>query len=308
MNNWNHYHTPSSVDEALALLAEYGGQARAVAGGTDLLLEIQQGHRPPVEALVDVTSIDELTGIRQDGDHVTIGAGVTHSQIVQHPLLAARATCLVESCGVVGGPQVRNVGTLGGNVSHALPAGDGTTSLVALDAEVEIAQAGERRWVPILEMYKGPGQSLLDSTRDLLLNVRFDLCHPGQATAFKRIMRPQGVALPVLGCALWLRVNDDLTIDQARVCIGPVAPTPVRAAEVEETLRGRSVADQAALEATLDAACEAARQELHPRTSKYRATAEYRAEMAQVLLCRALALAVERARTGEAIPEGVGLQ
>src|SRR5690349_24015076 len=127
MAGWKHYHTPHSIEEALELLREYAGSARVVGGGTDLLLELQHGHRPPQEALIDITRIPSMTQIAQSGDsEATIGAGVTHTQIVESALLADRATCLVESCGVVGGPQVRNVGTLGGNVAHALPAGDGT--------------------------------------------------------------------------------------------------------------------------------------------------------------------------------------
>ncbi|MCC6904597.1 MAG: FAD binding domain-containing protein [Anaerolineae bacterium] len=300
---WNEYHTPQTVEEASALLASYAGAARVIAGGTDLILEMEQGHKPPVAALVDVTAIQELTTIRQEGELVTVGAGVTHTQLVGSTLLAARATCLVESCGVVGGPQVRNVATLGGNIAHALPAADGTTSLMALDAEAEIAQHGTRRWLPLVELFSGPGQSLLDSTRDLLLNVRFRLAGPREASAFKRIMRPQGVALPVLGCAVWLRLApDSLAVEDARVCISPVAPVPARATEVEAALRG-----QPFCEALVEAAVEAGRASLHPRTSKYRATAEYRTEMIDVLLRRTLPLAFERARTGVAIPEGVGM-
>lgn len=306
MSGWKHYHSPSSVDEALKLLEQYHGGARVVAGGTDLLLEVQHGHRPPVEALVDVTSIPDLCGVEQRGDETIIGAGVTHTQIVSSELLARRATCLVESCGVVGGPQVRNVGTLGGNVAHALPAGDGTVSLVALDAAAEIVKDGQRRWVPIREMYLGPGQSLLDSTHDLLLRFKIRLCGPGEATAFKRIMRPQGVALPVLGCAIWLRLRDAV-IDDLRVCIAPVAPTPVCLVQTEAALRGASVADDAAVADTVEAACEAVRAEIHPRTSKYRATADYRLEMTDVLVRGALPLAIRRAKSGEAVPEGVGL-
>lgn len=304
MKLWERYYTPGTIQEASDLLAAYDGQARVVAGGTDLLLDIRQGHHPPVEALVDITCIEELTRITQDGDTVTIGSGVTHSQIVQSPVLAARATCLVEGCGVVGGPQVRNVATVGGNVAHALPAGDGTTSLVVLDAEAEIHQDGSRRWVPILDMYQGPGDSLINPTRDILLNLRFRLCGTGEATAFKRIMRPQGVALPVLGCATWLRLeSDQRTIADTRICIGPVAPIPTRARSVENALRGEVFDDD-----LLARAVEIARRDLRPRTSRYRATAAYRAEMIDVLLRRSLPLAVNRARTGEATPEGVGLQ
>jgi carbon-monoxide dehydrogenase medium subunit len=308
MTGWKHYHSPSSVEEALALLAQYGGGARVIAGGTDLLLELMHGQRPPVEALVDVTRIPEMAGISRDGDTATVGGAVTHNQIVQSALMADRATCLVESCGVVGGPQVRNVGTLGGNVAHALPAGDGTTSLVALNADVEYIRDGVRQLSPILETFTGPGKSVINPTRDLLIRFRFKLAGPGEGTAFKRIMRPQGVALPVLGCAIWVRVTPDALIDAARVTVAPVAPTPVLLAETSALLVGRSVADQAGIDALVEEAAEAVVGEISPRTSKYRATAAYRIDMADVLIRRTLPLAIQRARTGEAVPEGVGLQ
>ncbi len=304
MKLWERYYTPRTLEEAFGLLERYAGEARVIAGGTDLLLEIKQGHRPVAAALIDVTCIDELAAIGQEGDTATIGAAVAHTAIVQSDLLAARATCLVESCGVIGGPQVRNVATLGGNVAHALPAADGTTSLVVLDAEAEVWQGGARRWVPILSMFEGPAQSLIDPTRDLLLGFRFRLCGPQEGTAFKRIMRPQGVALPVLGCALWVRVSaDGATVEDTRICIGPVAPVPVRVESVEAALRGQPYSAD-----LVEEAVRVARQDLKPRTSKYRATSEYRVEMIEVLLRRALPLAVERARTGEAVPEGVGMQ
>lgn len=301
MKLWNHYFTPSTVDEALALLQQYAGQARIIAGGTDLLVE-SRDHEPH-EALIDITTIPELAKIKFEGDQVFIGAGVTHTTIVKSPILAAQATCLVESCGVVGGPQVRNVATLGGNVAHALPAGDGTTSLVALDATTDIFYEGESRQVSILEMFRGPGESLLNSTKDLLLGFQFSLCGEREATAFKRIMRPQGVALPVLGCAVWVKVNETRThYEAARICIAPVAPTPIRVTEVETALAGQPINEQ-----TLEHAIQVAWDTLKPRTSKYRATADYRREMIAVLLRRTLPLAAQRAQSGQAIPEGVGV-
>ncbi len=301
---WKYYHTPSTVDEALDLLQSYQGRARVIAGGTDLLLDIKHGHTDRPEALIDVTCVDELRGIHPEGDTLVIGAGVTHTEIVRSPEIAQRATCLVESCGVVGGPQVRNVGTLGGNVAHALPAGDGTTSLVALDAEAEIVHDGVRRWVPISAMYRGPGQSLLDPTHDLLIRFRISLTQAREATAFKRIMRPQGVALPILGCAAWVRLDQSgERYQDVHVCIGPVAKVPTRADTVEAALRGEPVTD-----ATLERAVEVALETLSPRTSKYRATQAYRREMIAVLLRRVLPLAAQRAQTGEAVPEGVGIE
>lgn len=314
---WQQYHQPDTIETALAILAQHDGRARVVSGGTDLLLEIQQGHKPPLEALVDVTGIPEMVQIKRQDSWIEIGAAVPHTRIVKSTLITQRATCLVESCGVIGGPQVRNVATLGGNVAHALPAADGTTALVALDAEAEVAGPGGRTWRPILSLFKGPGKSAVDQTRELITRFRFPASQPGEGTAFKRIMRPQGVALPILACAIWLKIeknaqtpiakrqspilNLQSPILDARICIGPVRPVPCRAEGTEAALRGRTLAE------ALDHCVAAAQREFSPRTSKHRATAEYRVEMIEVLLRRTLPLAAQRALTGKAIPEGLGL-
>ena len=303
---WHNYHTPATVDEAVRHLAHYNGEARVIAGGTDLLIDLQHTEKGQhtLAALVDVTSIPEMTIISECDGWLYVGAAVTHTAIVQSGLIEHLATCLVESCGVVGGPQVRNVGTLGGNVAHALPAGDGTTSLVALDAQGEVAWGdGRREWLPIVQLFKGPGQSALDSTRDVLVGFRFPVTGPQEATAFKRIMRPQGVALPVLGCAVWVKLDDSGEhFADARICIGPVSSVPSRATEAEAALRGQPTTKE-----VIYAAAQVARETLHPRTSKYRATAEYRDYMTETLLMQALPLAVHRARTGVVQAEGVGL-
>jgi CO/xanthine dehydrogenase FAD-binding subunit len=296
MKMWNHYHNPSSIDEATALLKRYAGEARIIAGGTDLLVDMRAEKREPYEALVDVTSISELNHIQLDNSWVSIGAGVTHTQITKSQSLIDSATCLVESCGLIGGPQVRNVGTLGGNVAHALPAGDGTVSLVALDAEAEIIHLGGLRRVPIMDMYRGAGQSLLTSGRDLLLRLHVKVSGQREGSAFQRIMRPQGVALPILGCAVWVRLDETLeNFEDVRVCIAPTNPTPHRIAAVEDVLEGQPVG-----ETTIERAISIAQQTLTLRTSKYRATAEYRREMVAVLLRRVIPVAVERARSGNA--------
>ena len=302
MKLWNRYHIARSVDEALRWLAQYDGGAQIVAGGTDLLLDIQQGNHPPVEALVDITRIGELLTVEVNGDVMTLGAGVTHTAIVDNPAIRERATCLAESCGVVGGPQVRNVATIGGNVAHALPAADGTLSLVALNAEAEVASVDGRMWYNIQDLFLGPGRSRVDVSRQLLTRFRFRLAGTREASAFKRIMRPQGVALPILGCAVWIKLDEaGEHFAGSRLSLGPVGPMPSRAAEVESALIG-----QPADKATIAKIAALAREQLHPRTSKYRATADYRSEMIEVLVRRALTLAVKRARTGEVVPEGIG--
>jgi len=303
MSLWNHYYLPTTVDEALGQLAHHAGQARVVAGGTDLLLELQQGRKPRLDALVDVTRIPEMTQIRESGAWIHIGAAVTHTAIVASALLAQRATCLVESCGVIGGPQVRNVATLGGNVAHALPAGDGTLSLVALDAEAEVAGPAGRAWRSVVSLFAGPGKSALDLTQEVIVQFRFQGGDPtqGEATAFKRIMRPQGVALPILGLAVWVRLSGN-HVAAARLALGPAGPVPLRAQAAERWLSGLPANDLA-----LDQVTELVWSEARLRTSPHRATADYRREMVAVLVHRALPLALDRARTGHSVPEGVGL-
>jgi CO/xanthine dehydrogenase FAD-binding subunit len=296
MKLWNRYFMPESVAEASDLLARYAGQARIIAGGTDLLVDAKASDQEPFEALVDITRIPEMCAIREDDAYVYIGAGVTHTDIVKSPLVLAHAACLAESCGVIGGPQVRNVATLGGNVAHALPAGDGTVSLVALDAEAEVVYQGERSWMPLAALFRGPGISLLDPTRDLLIGFRFARLAAGQGTAFDRIMRPQGVALPVLSCAVWLALDAAREkVAEARVCIAPNGPVPTRLADIETLLAGRPLDD-----AAIGEACALARDTVNVRTSKYRATSDYRVEMAEVLLRRTLREASDRA--GAAVP------
>jgi len=297
---WQNYHTPASIEEAINLLAQYEGQARVVGGGTDLILEMQQGHRPPVEALVDVTQITGLNEVVEEDGYIIIGAGVTHSQIVTDERIVQHGTCLVESCGVIGGPQVRNVGTLAGNVAHALPAGDGTISLLALNGDVQIATSDGLTWKSMPEIFVGPGQSTVDSTQMMIARLRFEPTGASEGSAFRRVMRPQGVALPIIGMAANVRIDGD-TITAARVTIGPAGPTPYVAEQTMAYLTGKPATFK-----TYTTAAEVALEEVQLRASRHRSSKEYRAEMIRVQLPKTLAKAVERAQTGKAVPEGVG--
>ena len=297
---WQDYHLPTSVGEALSLLAAYNGEARVVAGGTDLILEIQQGHRPPVKALVDVTRIAGANEIRCEGDHIVIGCGVTHAQIIESALIQQHGTALAEGCGVIGGPQVRNVATLTGNVAHGLPAGDGTISLLALGGEAQIARRKmqdaneiDLEWIPLEKLYLGPGKSLMDSTCEMISALRFVPTRVGgEASAFARIMRPQGVALPILGMATRLTVerHPQPVLTSVRIAVGPVAPTPYRACATEAFLLNKPATDE-----TIEAAIPVLLGECHPRTSSHRATADYRREMLSVLLRQTIGTAISKA-------------
>ena len=311
MKVFDNYHLPTTVNEALELLAQYEGRARVVAGGTDLLVDTQadyyEGRRPHFDALVDVTNIAGANQILEQDGFVVIGCGVTHTQIVQSPLIQKRATALAEACSVVGGPQVRNVATLCGNVAHALPAADGTVALMALEGEAQVASLQSpaishqlsvisyqssivsQQWLPLASLFKGPAQSAVDSTRELITAIRFRPLGAGEGCAFARVMRPQGVALPILGMAVKIETRD-LRLETVAISAGPVAPVPFRARQTEGFLRGKILDD-----AVVEQAAQILVKETQPRTSAHRATKEYRFELLPTLLSQTLRAAVERA-------------
>ncbi|MDJ0656450.1 MAG: FAD binding domain-containing protein [Xanthomonadales bacterium] len=290
INGWNHYHTPDSVEQAVALLERYGGQARVVGGGTDLLVEIRRGLRKPIEALIDASRIAGLDQVTRDGDYIVIGCGVTHTQIIRNPDIIRCGTCLSESCGVIGGPQVRNSGTLAGNVAHALPAGDGTIGLLALGGEIEVAGPSGRRWMPMQDSFKGPGRSFIDRHREVLTRLRFKATGAGEGSAHHRVMRPQGLCLPIISMGVRLKLDDRGRVQAVRISMGPVGPVPFVAEEAMASLEGK-----AATEEHFKQAAEVALSSVTLRASKYRASHEYRARMVRSYLPEILARAARRA-------------
>lgn len=288
-NRWSNYHKPETVEEALELLRRYDGGARVIGGGTDILVEARRGLRRSIDAMVDATGIAGLDTISRDQDYLVIGCGVTHTQIVSNESVIRYGACLAESCGVIGGPQVRNTGTLAGNVAHALPAGDGTIGLLALGGEVEIASTTGTRWVPVKDTFVGPGKSIIDRHREVLTRLRFKPAGAGEGSAFHRVMRPQGLCLPIISMAARLEVDRDI-ITAASIGMGPVGPVPWFAEPVAAVLVGGTTSTEQYKQA-VDVALDS----VTLRSSKYRATSEYRATMIRTYLPIILARAAERA-------------
>jgi xanthine dehydrogenase FAD-binding subunit len=282
MNLWSDYVLSQSVDEALQALAAVPGPVRLVAGGTDLLLDMQQGRAAPVHTLVDISRIPELLALEVRGGDLFIGASVPVSRVASSPLVRAHALALAEACDLIGGPQVRNSATLGGNVAHALPAADGTVALVALDARVEIAGLAGRRSLPILEIFTGLGKTAMNDTAELLVGFSIPLRRAGQASAFGRVMRPQGVALPILNLAIGLERAGE-TFRAARIGVGPAGTMPQRAWAIEQALAGNTYNSE-----TLQKAQALVGASLRFRSSAARATAAYRYHVCQVLLAEVL--------------------
>lgn len=289
MDLWQKYLRPKSVEEALAGLASAPGPACPIAGGTDLLLDLQQGHHPPVHTLVDVTTIPEMTKLEVRTDQLFIGAAVPLSHLVASDLVQEHAQALLEAAQLVAGPQVRNTATLGGNVVHALPAADGTIALMVLEAQAEIADLHGRRRISMADLFLGPGKSNVHIERELLVGFYLPLRHAHQASAFRRIMRAQGIALPVLNLSVWLERRSKIIRD-VRIAVGPGGPTPWRAGPAEEALRGHPFTAS-----TRETARRVLLERASFRSSAYRASAEYRTHLAGILLDETLCSAWKRA-------------
>lgn len=277
MNVWQEYVRPSSVADAIQALVSASGPVMPIAGGTDLLLDLKQGRHAPVHTLIDLTFVQEMAVLELRGDELYIGASVSVNRVALNPLVGTHAQALVEACNLIAGPQVRNTATLGGNVAHALPAADGTIALTALNAQAEVASPAGIRRMPFTSLFAGPGKSALDKSKEIIVGFYIPIHKTLKvsetfrvSSCFKRIMRPQGVALPILNCAVWLEREGDIVKD-IHIAVGPGGPIPFRATEAEDTLRGQSFNEE-----TFTHTLEALLGQAKFRTSARRASADYR--------------------------------
>ncbi|HSJ86725.1 MAG TPA: xanthine dehydrogenase family protein subunit M [Anaerolineales bacterium] len=289
MNLWQEYKRPASITEAIQALTSAPGPALPIAGGTDLLLDLKQGHHAPIHTLIDLTFVPEMNTLELRGEELYIGAAIPANRIVLNPLAAAHAQALIEACNLIAGPQVRNVATLGGNAAHALPAADGTIALTALDAQVEIVNLAGVRRVPFPSLFLGPGKSALKKGEELIVGFYLPQTKKGQASCFKRIMRPQGVALPILNCAVWLERDND-RVNGIRISVGPSGTTPFRATEAEKILRSQPLNNE-----TFTATLESLLAQAKFRTSARRASSDYRSHIVGGLFKDTLETAWKRA-------------
>jgi CO/xanthine dehydrogenase FAD-binding subunit len=278
-----------TVEEALQFLSGAHGSARILSGGTDVLLELQQGRHSPARTLVDVTEIEEMCVLEIRDRSLFIGASVTLSRLANSSLIKRHAEALKEAASLMANPQVCNVATIGGNVAHALPAADGSISLLALDAQAEVACMEGRRRVPLRGLFKGPGVSTMDPTCDLLVGFYLPLHEKGQASAFSRRISPQGIALAILNLSVWLQRIED-QVANIRIAVGPSGPVPLRMMAAEKVLIGQAPSPEIQAHALDELLKEA-----HFRTSLHRASAEYRHHLARILLQEAFTNAWQRA-------------
>ncbi len=281
------YHAPATLDEACALLAGLGSDAKVLAGGTDVLSRMKNELIAP-KALVSLKNIPGLDGITYDpGRGVAIGARATHNDLVNSELLQKRYPSISDAAHSMANNQIRNRGTVGGNLVNALPSADLPPILIVLDASVTLVGRYGTRIVPLEEFFLGPNRSAIEPDEILT-----EITIPDQATTgsayFKFGLRRSG-AIAVVGVAASV-VATGPHVERARIVLGAVGPVPMRATKAEQLLQGNL-----ATEAALEEAGRAAAAEARP-ISDIRASEEYRRDMVRVFTKRALrkALHLER--------------
>lgn len=275
------FSSPSSLAEANSLLSQHSVKAKIVAGGTDLVVQMKNRLIAP-EQVISLLQVQELSGMEKRGKQLRIGALVKHSILESSPLLKDGWGILAEAANKIGSPQIRNLGTIGGNLCNASPTADTAPPLLVLGSEiVVVSQRGERR-IPLDSFFTGPGSTIL-APDELLKEILVPECPPGTGWAFLKLCRRKCVDLALVSAAVLLNVTPENKVcRRARIALGAVAPTPFRAKETEEFLEGKTLKEEVIWEAA-----QRAQEECHP-ISDIGASADYRREMVGILLERAI--------------------
>jgi carbon-monoxide dehydrogenase medium subunit len=240
---WEHYHTVRSVDEAIELLAKYSGSARIVAGATDLIIELEAGLRPEIHGLIDITRIPGLDHITTDDEGwIHLGPLVTHNHCAVSKLIVERAYTLARACWEVGAPQIRNRGTITGNLITASPANDSIPPLMALGAHVTLRSISGERIVPIADFYTGVRQTVMRDD-EFMADIAFPMPPEGSRSTFIKLGLRRAQAIAIVNVAAVLEL-DDSEVVEASIALGSVTPTIVRAEAAEDFLRGRKLDDE----------------------------------------------------------------
>lgn len=277
---WERYHTVCSLDDALEILDKEQNKAKIIAGGTDLMLELKKGQHPDVRTLIDINRINGLDRIWEEGEFVNISPLVTHNQALVSKTLVNYALPLVKAAQSIGAAQIRNVGTIFGNVITASPANDTISPLAALEAELLIQSKREKSWVPMLDFYQGVRKTLLRNN-EMVTDLRFKKMQPNQKGSFiKYLLRnTHGISVANVTVILGFEGN---SIIYARITLGAVAPTIIRAKKAEEFLLSKAINEE-----TIE---EVGRLCLKAATpiSDIRASEEYRDHLIPLLIERAM--------------------
>jgi CO/xanthine dehydrogenase FAD-binding subunit len=284
------YEAPSSLDQAVALLAAESGDARVLAGGTDLLVQMKTDLIEPV-LVVDIKGIAETRQIKEEGGGFRIGAAVTGAELKEHPRLKAVWPGVVEAANLIGSTQIQGRASMGGNLCNGSPAADSVPALIAAGAKVSIVGPKGRRELAVEDVMLAPRKLAL--TKGEIVASFLLPAKPGRTgDAYLRFIPRTEMDIAVVGCGVCLTLDAAGTCTAARVSLGAVAPRPLLVADAAKALIGSKV-DDAAMQ-KLDAAARAACKPIDDK----RGTKDYRIKVAGVLARRTAQIALERARKG----------
>ena len=290
------YLRPESVEEAVSLGVHFGDKARYIAGGTELIARIKERQANP-SCLISLKGIPGIDRIEEREREVWIGALVTHRQIEFSPLVRRHFPALIDAVENIGSVQIRNVATLCGNIATAIPSADGAIPLIVLGARVCLTGPRGERVMALEDFFVGPRQTVLEQG-EILSRIIVPKSPPRTGSTYWKHMRRSALELPLLGVAGLLSLSEDgKTCLEARIGLGVVAPTPMRAVHAENILKGKKLDD-----ALLTEAGKAAAGECRPRDTA-RGEAWYRKEMVEVLVPRVIRICLDRISSA---PEGHG--
>lgn len=278
------YHAPHSVGDALALLSTLGEDAKLLAGGHSLLPMMKLRFAQP-SALIDLNRIPELRGIREERGLIRIGAMTTENELIASKMLQDRVPLLPEAAHVIADPQVRNRGTIGGDIAHGDPANDHPALAMALDATFVLQGPNGERRVKAVDFFLGPYMTAL-AADEILTAILVAPFAPGTGWAYQKLKRKTG-DWATAGAAIVLRMQSGV-VAEIRIGLTNVAPTALRARDAEHALSGQPLTD-----AVLDRAAEAIRQVCDP-AEDLRGDAEYKTAMAAEMTRRAIRAAAQR--------------
>jgi CO/xanthine dehydrogenase FAD-binding subunit len=230
------YKVPKTIQEAIELLSKAEGGAKIIAGGTDLVIGLRNGGQTP-PFIVDITRIEELRKIEEMNGTLSIGAAVTHTEISSSPLVKKYGRVLSDATSEIGSPQIRNLGTIGGNIVNASPSADTLPPLMVLNAMGKVISSEGERTVPLYRLFKGPYQTAL-KPHEFLTQIIFPKLPSDVKTTYVRLARRDAMAIARMSVAIILQIEKD-RIEDIRISVGSVTPTPQRMLETEAFLKGK---------------------------------------------------------------------
>lgn len=272
--------TPQTVNDCLLILSSHETEHRLIAGGTDAVVRMKEGKWRP-STWINIKGLKELRYIKEKNGTIHIGPLTTHTDIIHSPLLQKKADVLVEAAREVGAVQMQNMGTIGGNIGTASPAGDTIPALYVLNATIELQSLNSKRLIPINQFFTGPGRTLMKQN-EMITNIIIQPQAENEVGIFQKLGPRKAQSISIVNVAIMLSMAKDRKCLEGKIAFGSVAPTIVRAKKCEALLSLSPLTDD-----IIENIAKVAWKEVMPITDG-RATAEYRRDMASALLKRGL--------------------